>query len=45
MHFLASTIVSGFGNCIWDEHPGGAVSGMEYYSAIKKGEFMKFLGK
>jgi hypothetical protein len=27
MHFLASTIVSGFGNCIWDESPGGTVSG------------------
>jgi hypothetical protein len=23
---LASTIVSGFGGCIWDESPGGAVS-------------------
>jgi hypothetical protein len=27
MQFLASTIVSGFGNCIWDESPGGTVSG------------------
>jgi hypothetical protein len=26
MHFLASTIVSGFGNCIWDESPGGTIS-------------------
>ena len=26
-HFLASTIVSGFGDCIWDGSPGGAVSG------------------
>ena len=24
-HLLASTIVSGFGNCIWDGHPGVAV--------------------
>jgi hypothetical protein len=24
---LASTIVSGFGNCIWDRHAGGTVSG------------------
>jgi hypothetical protein len=24
---LASTIVSGFGDCIWDGSPGGAVSG------------------
>jgi hypothetical protein len=27
MHFLASTIVSEFGNCIWDESPGGTVFG------------------
>ena len=27
MHFLASTIVSGFGNYIWDESPGVTVSG------------------
>jgi len=26
-HFLASTIVTGFGGCIWDGSPGGAVSG------------------
>ncbi|KRY86256.1 hypothetical protein T11_8264 [Trichinella zimbabwensis] len=26
-HFLASTIVSGFGDCILDEFPGGAFSG------------------
>jgi hypothetical protein len=26
-HFLASTITSGFGSCIWDGSPGGAVSG------------------
>jgi hypothetical protein len=25
-HFLAPTIVSGFGDCIWDGSPGGAVS-------------------
>jgi hypothetical protein len=25
-HFLASTIVSGFGECIWNGSPGGAVS-------------------
>jgi hypothetical protein len=30
MHFLASTIVSGFGNCIWDESPGGTVSGWPF---------------
>jgi hypothetical protein len=27
MHFLASTIASGFGDCILDGSPGGAVSG------------------
>jgi hypothetical protein len=25
-YLLASPIVSGFGNCIWDQSPGGAVS-------------------
>jgi hypothetical protein len=25
-HFLAFTIVSGFGDYIWDESPGGTVS-------------------
>jgi hypothetical protein len=29
-HFLASTIVYGFGNCIWDEPSGGAVSGWPF---------------
>jgi hypothetical protein len=26
-HFLESTIVSGFGVCMWDGSPGGAISG------------------
>ena len=26
MHFLGSTIASGFGNCVWDGHPSGTVS-------------------
>jgi hypothetical protein len=30
MCFLPSTIVSGFGNCIWDESPGGIVSGWPF---------------
>ena len=30
MHFLASTIVSGFSNCIWDESLGGTVSGWPF---------------
>jgi hypothetical protein len=29
-HFLASTIVSGFGVCMWDGSPGGAVSGWPF---------------
>jgi hypothetical protein len=32
MHFLASTIVSGFSNYIWDESPGGTVSGLPFLS-------------
>ena len=34
MHFLASTIVSGFGNCIWDESPGGTVSGWPFLQSL-----------
>jgi hypothetical protein len=30
MHFLAPTMVSGFGNCIWGESPGGTVSGWPF---------------
>jgi hypothetical protein len=30
MYFLASKIVSGFGNYIWDESPGGTVSGWPF---------------
>jgi hypothetical protein len=29
-HWLASTIVSWFGDCIWDGSPGGAVSGWPF---------------
>jgi hypothetical protein len=32
--FLASTIVSGFGNCIWDGSPGGAVSGWPFLQSL-----------
>ena len=32
MHFLASTTLSGFSNCIWDGSPGGAVSGWPFFS-------------
>jgi hypothetical protein len=29
-HFSASAIVPGFGVCIWDGYPSGAVSGSPY---------------
>jgi hypothetical protein len=29
-HFLAFTVVSGFGDCIWDGSPGRAVSGWPF---------------
>ena len=33
-HFLATTIVSGSGNCIWDGFPGGAVSGWLFLHSL-----------
>ena len=33
-HLLASTIVSGFGNCIWDGSSGGAVSGWPFLQSL-----------
>ena len=33
-HFLASTIVTGFGVCIWDCSTGGAVSGWIFLQAL-----------
>ena len=30
IYFVASTIVSGFGNCIWDRSPGGTVTGWPF---------------
>jgi hypothetical protein len=33
-HFLASTIVSAFGVCKWDESPGGAVSGCPFLQSL-----------
>jgi hypothetical protein len=33
-HFLASTIVSGFDNCIWDGSPGGAVSRWPFLQSL-----------
>jgi hypothetical protein len=32
-YLSASTKVSGFGNCIWDRSPGGAVSGWSFLSS------------
>jgi hypothetical protein len=34
MHFLASTMVSGFGDCIWDGSPGGAISGWPFLQSL-----------
>ena len=34
MCFLASTVVSGFGDCIWDESPGGTVSGWPFLQSL-----------
>ena len=33
-HFLASTIVSEFGDCIWNESPGGTVSGRSFRQSL-----------
>jgi hypothetical protein len=33
-HLLASTKVSGFGNCVWDGSPGGAVSGWPFLQSL-----------
>jgi hypothetical protein len=33
-HFLASAIVTGFGGCIWDGAPGGAVSGWPFLQSL-----------
>jgi hypothetical protein len=34
MNFLESTIVSVFGDYIWDESPGGAVSGWPFLQSL-----------
>ena len=34
MHYLASTIVLGFGDCIWDKFPGGTVSGWSFLKSM-----------
>ena len=33
-YFLASTIVSGFGVCIWDGSPGGAISAWPFLQSL-----------
>ena len=33
-HFLAFTIVSGFGDCIWDGYSGGAGSGCPFLRSL-----------
>jgi hypothetical protein len=33
-HLLAFSIVSGFGDCIWDGSPGGAVSGWSFLQSL-----------
>jgi hypothetical protein len=35
-NLLASTIVPGFGNCIWDGSPGGTVTGWHSFSFCSK---------
>jgi hypothetical protein len=34
MHFLTSTIESGFGNSMWDESPGGTVSEWPFLQSL-----------
>ena len=33
-HFLSSTIVSGFGDCIWDGSPDGTVPGWSFLQSL-----------
>jgi hypothetical protein len=33
-HLLVSTIVSGFGDCMWDGSPSGAVSGWSFLQVL-----------
>ena len=39
-HFLASTTVSGFGDCIWDESPGGTVTGWMAFPSVSDLHFV-----
>ena len=42
-HFLAFTIESGFGGCIWDRSPSGAVSGWPFLQSLLHILFQYFL--
>ena len=42
-HFLASAIVSGFGVCMWDGSPGGAVSGWSFLQSLLHSLSLYFL--
>jgi hypothetical protein len=42
-HFLASAIVSGFGVCMWDGSPGGAVSGWPFFQSLLHSLSLYFL--
>jgi hypothetical protein len=33
-HFLASEVVSGFGVCMWNGSPGGAISGWSFLQSV-----------
>jgi hypothetical protein len=42
-HFLATTIVSGFGGCMWDRSPGLVVSGWPFLQSLLHILFPYFL--
>ena len=42
-HFLTSTIVSGFGVCMWDGSPGRAVSGWPFLQSLLHSLCLDFL--
>jgi hypothetical protein len=42
-HFLASTMVSGFGNCMWDGSPGGTVYGWPFLQSLLHTLFLYLL--
>jgi hypothetical protein len=42
-HFLTSTIVSGFGVCMWDGFSGGALSGWPFLQSLLHSLSLHFL--